>query len=451
MRWVLPWLWVVACDGGKGDLADDTDPVADDTDDSPGGDDTDVDEVDGILGLTSAFVPHALLREGERLWVAGEQAGDMALVALRWSDLAVDTGWRGGEPWTLDFGGPTDGFLPQDVDAAFDVVRHGPNLAVAGVARDYEVSGAGSFAVALIDDSGAPVETFGESGRVITDWGVPSHVQSLASDGDGVLAWGVTVQGRNTLSAVRYLNDGNPDRGYSDDDVNAGVVVPSTGDEGAQVFVPVGGDLVVGGTSPVVRRFGANGRLNMAFAGDGELRLDDGFFSLGVALAGGDLLLAGTVNAPLEDGSEVGALRLVRITPDGELVTSWADGGVAVVYSPIETFGLGDLSLPGSVIKVRGLGVAADGSVAVYAQALTITGQAPILMKVQPDGQIDAAFGDDGAIALPGAFALFEGALIGKDDLLVVDGDEVIIVDTWLRDAEGGGIESFPVALRIAL
>ena len=83
--------------------------------------------------------------------------------------------------------------------------------------------------------------------------------------------------------------------------------------------------------------------------------------------------------------------RRVRSTDaDGHLDPTFGDAGVVDVLSPLETISFGTITLPGSVAKVRGLGVTTDGSIVAYSQAVSLTGMAPILLKMTPDGVLDA-------------------------------------------------------------
>lgn len=436
-------LLVVACDGG-GDPVDDTD--TDTVDDTT---DTDVLPVGTIVGLSELFVPHAILPVADGLRVAGELNGDMAVVALN-ADLTLNTSWGEGGVVAYDFGGDPSGLLPADVDVAADVVAWGDGLLIAGVARDFFTGGDGNFGLARLHADGTLDTSFSEDGKVVTDWTVPSVAQRLQITDAGPVAWGMISNSIATgfdVASVRYDASGVPDPLWGE---GGGLVLNDPREASTAMMIEVGGDVIVGGEAFYARRVLASGLVDGAFGASGELYLPDCRLDQGLELPDGKLLFAGTTLVTVGE-DEVGALRLVRTDADGQLDATFGEGGMIDVVSPVEALSFGALELPGSVNKVRGLGITAGGAIVAYAQALTFTGTAPLLLKLSADGALDATFGDGGGYVLDGAFGLFEGIGAAIDHTLWIDGDEAVVIDSVLYDAPGGGIGQAPIAVRVPL
>jgi uncharacterized delta-60 repeat protein len=434
-------LLAVACDGG-GDPVDDTDTVDDTTD-------TDVLPFGTIEGLSDFFVPHAILPVADGLRVAGELNGDMAVVALN-ADLTLNTAWGEGGVVAYDFGGDPSGLLPADVDVAADVAAWGDGLLIAGVARDFFTGGDGNFGLARLHADGTLDTSFSEDGKVVTDWTVPSIAQRLQITDAGPVAWGMISNSIATgydVASVRYDASGAPDPTWGE---GGGLVLNDPRETSSAMMIALGGDVVVGGEAFDARRVLASGLVDGAFGVAGELYLPDCRLDQGLELPDGNLLFAGTTLVTVGE-EEVGALRLVRTDANGQLDATFGDGGIIDVVSPIETVSFGAIELPGSVNKVRGLGVASDGAIVAYTQALTLTGTAPLLLKLTADGALDATFGVEGAYPLDGAFGLFEGIGAAIDHTLWMDGDDAVIIDSVLYDAPGGDIGQAPIAVRVPI
>ena len=198
-----------------------------------------------------------------------------------------------------------------------------------------------SIALVRYTSDGSLDPTFGKSG--IAETGGPDY----ALDGISVLPSGKIVAtgagyglGKDDngewITLARYLPDGALDPSFG----TKGTGTVSTGYEfgdlaGGPSALQDGKIVVAGsgqgphGVIPVLARFGANGRLDTSFGhyGFAKIRLGSGGASTVVAQADGKILFA--------TGSSV-----VRLTPDGELSTSFGAGGVMHVGTPVSSLAL---------------------------------------------------------------------------------------------------------------
>lgn len=435
MRRVLVMLAALtACDGGAGDddATTDTDPT--DTDD---GDD------DPIAGLTDELVPHVLRRHDGRWIVAGEEDGDLVVAAFD-DSLRPDASFGDDGRVRLDFGGDPGGVLRLDLDAAWALHVDDDGMWAGGYGAAALLGADGDFGVARLTSDGTPDTAFDDDGLVLTDWTVDSAVNALVpTDDGGVIALGFLLNSPSRdVAGARYDAAGAVVADWGTD--GTGIVADDGGSESALAAIPDGdGVLAVVGAGFRVARFQVDsGDLDTAWATDGWTDAVDGVAY--VALEDDDdLVLVGTWN----DG-DTSRLRVVRRTRDGALDTGFSDDGIADVTLPFDLLDTGTFSVDSAVVRVRGAGVTSDGGLAVYVQAAALTGQAPALVRLTAEGELDAGWQSGGGLALPGAFALLEGADVLSDSLLVMDGDDAVIVDSRLRDADGGGVEAFLVTER---
>jgi len=196
----------------------------------------------------------------------------------------------------------------------------------------------------------------------------------------------------------------------------------------------------------VARFVGATGDLDPGWGTDGWTDPVDGLAQIALR-DGDDLVLVGTWN----DG-EISRLRVVRRSGDGELDPGFSGDGLADVEVPFDALDLGGVTVASGVVRVRGAGLAPDGGLVAYLQVAAIVGQAPALVRLTPEGELDTSWQVGGGLVLPGAFALLEGgADVLADNLLAVDGTDAVIVDSRLRDTDDGDVESVLVTERHAL
>lgn len=283
----------------------------------------------------------------------------------------------------------TTDFLNKD-DEAFALAIQSDGKIVAagatdGVSRD--------FAVARYNSDGALDVTFGDNGRVITDFfGGRDSVYAIAiqSDGKILAVGGATGLVGPDFGLARYKTDGTPDTGFGD----GGKVTTDFGrDERADAFaITSDGKIVVVGTTGsgaqkdfALARYHTDGSLDTSFGDNGRVITDfDGRDDRAFALAiqpDGKVVAAGTVTGlfPAAD------FAVARYNPDGSLDSTFGSDG------KVKT----DMGNADGAISLI---VQADGKI-VAAGLVTVGSSRDLAVaRYNPDGTLDETFGNSGRI-----------------------------------------------------
>jgi uncharacterized delta-60 repeat protein len=229
---------------------------------------------------------------------------------------------------TTDFGDDRN----EEAHAHALAIQYDGKLVVAGVAYDDDSS---DFALARYLPNGTLDSTFGDAGKVLTDFnsGSLDSVSAVALQPDGKL---VVAGGFgnccdfiiNDFALARYRPDGTLDSTFSNDgkvltDFNRG-----SDEEALTLALQPDGKLVVAGLSEAsgsmdfaLARYLPNGTLDATFGGDGTVLtdFDGGSSDTGIALAiqprDGRLVVAGFT------GSDIALARYHAITCSGVVVT----------------------------------------------------------------------------------------------------------------------------------
>lgn len=311
----------------------------------------------------------------------------------------------------------------------------------------------GDFAIVRLDRDGTLDTTFGDGGKVLTDFaGGNDSIYALALQPDGkiVAAGTAVVQGTSWDFAVaRYNADGTLDTTFSGDGKQT-TAVGTSYDMAYAVLVQPGGKIVLGGevgrsTYPVfdtdfaLVRYNADGSLDQTFNGTGIVTTavraagrdainalaqppDD---SEAIIAVGGDddfLLARYLTNGQLDPAfgtgglvtsvfqSGVGAARAVAIAPSGELFVA---GHSNHHFAVAELSSAGAVSPPlNKAIVQLGEGndeaeaIALDGDhliVAGWAHEGTSQAGNFALVRLLPDGTLDTSFGGGRVITPMGA------------------------------------------------
>ena len=233
--------------------------------------------------------------------------------------------------------------------------------------------------------------SFSGDGVVTTDFGnLDEHLRAVAVQPDGkIVAAGYTQGGHSfDFALVRYTAGGALDGSFG----NGGKVTTEFGHHAhahGMALQPDGKIVVVGHTHTLandnflIARYTANGSLDTSFGGDGKTALDfDGGFDYAFGAAvqpDGKILVAGTA---FVDGAYDFAL--ARYNPDGSLDTSFdTDGKVTTGFGPA-----------GSIRNdtAQALALQSDGKIVLAGYS----GADFALARYNPDGSLDTSFGTDG-------------------------------------------------------
>lgn len=310
----------------------------------------------------------------------------------------LDLGFGAGGKVSTDFSSSIN-----DIDWAFDAaVQADGKVVVAGYTHDPAVSPPQHVMLARYNPDGSLDVSFGASGVVQTDFGMPGvfHGVSIQTDGKIVAAGSIALTPLTTGSrffVARYNNDGSLDTGFGP----GGSVITAAGANGsdaqALAIQPDGKIVVVGshglafsGLNFAVVRYNGDGSLDTTFDGDGIVSTDiagSGDAATDVALqADGRIVVVGEGVDP----SLSSALRfaVVRYNPDGSLDTGFDGDGKLIT-------GIGAVSDEAHAVAIQG-----DGKIVVAGSAHNSATSAPdfALARYNGDGSLDTSFNGTGRV-----------------------------------------------------
>ena len=264
-----------------------------------------------------------------------------------------------------------------------------------------------AFVLLRVNADGSVDTGFGDHGVVLAD-PISGYTTSIAScnglalSADGkILAVGWADHfGAHGLVAVRLLPDGSLDTSFgSDGRVFYRAMDASLGDAVSNaVVVDVGGRSYITGVvhrfanpeteAYLVMRLLPDGALDTSYNGSGYLVVPFGVFDLGTSihlLGDGSVYVGGNDNAP---GPGHYLMSLLKVSPDGQLQTSFGSAGRAVADFPAQGPGYQES-------KSYGLAVQPDGRIVLAGYSLDATGEPQIaLARFLPDGSLDPSFGN---------------------------------------------------------
>ncbi|MBT2400221.1 DUF11 domain-containing protein [Streptomyces sp. ISL-100] len=332
--------------------------------------------------------------------------GPNDFVLIRYNtDGTVDTGFGAGGTVLVDFGDLTN-------DEGQDVAVQSDGKIVA-VGRSDAPDGRGLFALARFNTDGSLDTTFGDGGKVVTDFGTGGSAAAYAvavQSGGGIVAAG----GLNgDFVVARFNADGSPDTGFGDN----GAVRTPFARGGASVFdlaVQSDGTIVAAGHAGYVpndyapdfalARYNADGSLDTGFGGDGTVTtsFNGEDTARGVAVQSDGRIIA--------VGNGAGDFALARYNVDGSLDTSFdGDGKVTT------DFGTFDARAFDMALQSDGKVVAAGGAVGNWAVA-----------RYNTNGSLDTGFGGgDGKVTtdFEGNWDEARGVALQSDGKIVVSGN----------------------------
>ncbi|MDQ1518225.1 MAG: hypothetical protein QOE80_4055 [Actinomycetota bacterium] len=311
-------------------------------------------------------------------------------------------------PGDLDLQFGTGGVLSTDFGGTYDwayaaAVQPDGGIVAAGV-----TNGAGTydFALTRYHPDGSTDPSFGDGGKVTTDFGTSfdwAYAAVIQPDGK-IVAGGVTdASGSRDFALARYNPDGSLDPGFG----TAGLVIanlrPLSADTIFGLALQPDGKILAGGTTfpdtvalrPngdfMLARYTADGSPDATFGVGGVVTTDFGKESWDEARAlalqpDGSILLGGSTNNGSGPGVLFGAdnLALARYTRQGILDASFGNGGKVVVDG-------------GSMVEaIRALALGPDGTIVA---AGFVNGEHRgdlLLARFDRFGAIDPAFGTGG-------------------------------------------------------
>ncbi len=372
------------------------------------------------FGTTGDAARGVVVAADGTIYVVGESGGDAALASYTSAGV-------------LNPAFDTDGKLKVDLGGADSlralVLQADGKLVAAGT------TGA-DFAVARFTAAGALDPAFGTGGIALADFGRSGDAaRAVALDSTGRIVAGGTAAlegSKNDFALARFTAAGVLDTAFSSDGkstIDAAALGSSGGPERIEgLAIQADGRILAGGSAPdqntrsqwAAARVNDDGSVDAAFGTNGVARLTLSTSTFGtvggVALAGGQLVLAGTrgSDAPLDSRS----LSAMKLTATGTLDAGFDGDGLAL----FEVKGSADNHITAS----RYLD---DGSLLV-ANEVRVTprnsfaGSQIALTHYLADGTLDPAFGQNGTFSFD--FGLFasqaNSVLVQPDGKIVVAG-----------------------------
>jgi TonB family protein len=348
-----------------------------------------------VAGITGNHVATHLTGRG----TSRRLRGDFALA--RYSvDGSLDASFGEGGKAVADFAGNDDHVR------AIALQPDGKILLVGETAWDNCDS---DFALARFNSDGTPDTTFGQGGKVVTDFfGGRDRAIVVALQGDGrIVVTGDAVNDHVNLALARYNRDGSLDKTFGK---NGQVATPSDSyaftssislRPNGKISVAIGStncypdgrsaNSIIWDTSFTLTRYHADGRLDAAFANNGTTvtvwREPAEVASAMTIQPDGKSILAGATNI---EGRR-GYFALHRFNEDGRFDDSFGhEGKVATLF---------DYST-----EPQAIGTFPDGSFIVVGSvggASTSGSKAVSLARYTKNGKLDLSFGKEGKVITP--------------------------------------------------
>lgn len=261
-----------------------------------------------------------------------------------------------------------------------------------------------SFALVRYTASGAPDPNFGQGGVVTTNFysGSSDRAQAVVLQPDGKIVaagYGRERSLNENFALARYNSDGSLDTSFGD---GGKVITDFSGsvDSAQALILQFDGKLIAAGFATnstgnrdfALVRYNADGTLDTSFGAGGKVTTHFPFSIDGEACAlvlqpDGKLLAGGFDRSRTETGSFDDNFALARYNSNGSLDTSFGQDGKVIT-----NFG-------GIVEKVNSIVLQADGKV-IAAGYITESGELAkfALTRYNPNGTLDASFGTSGKV-----------------------------------------------------
>ena len=262
-------------------------------------------------------------------------------------------------------------------------------------------------------NDGSLEDSFGNGGKVATDFGAFELAEAavLQADGKAVVVGSTTSGG---FALARYHQDGSLDSGFGGNGLVTGPFAdPVTTGQAKSVAVQADGKIVVAGVffgDFALARYNPDGLLDLTFGDGGTVTTDFGDpfladFANAVALqADGKIVVAGIA---------AGDIALARYHTDGSLDAAFGgDGKITTDPGTNNPFAAAIVIQADGKIVIAGGG---DGTTEVLSEF--------IVLRYNPDGSLDQAFGVGGmVVGVPDAPGSFADVVLQPDGKIVAVG-----------------------------
>ncbi|WP_018615322.1 hypothetical protein [Segetibacter koreensis] len=308
---------------------------------------------------------------------------DFALARYNF-DGSLDSSFGKGGKVVTDIGG--------DGNVTYAAIQEDGKIVVVGSRNPNTQTGA-DIALVRYNPDGSLDSSFGITGKVLTDFGYTDIAFAIAIQGDGklIVAGYTGYEGKFTL--VRYNKDGSLDNTFG----NNGKVITDFGggsSSATSIAIQDDGKLVVGGNvyfdstygDFVLARYNPDGSLDKAFGNGGKSVTDfgvsnDGAFSLAIQ-TNGKIVQGGYV---YDFRSHNYSYALASYNTDGSLDRTFGKDGKLITELAGKV---------GFIKATNSLALQNDGKMTVAG----ISNKAVTLARYNPNGSLDSSFGNYGKI-----------------------------------------------------
>jgi uncharacterized delta-60 repeat protein len=249
------------------------------------------------------------------------------------------------------------------------------------------------FVVLRFNTDGSLDQSFGEGGKVVTDFGWTDRAYAVTLQPDNkILVIGyVYVNNTNNIGIARYNPDGSLDQSFDGDGklTTAGINVQDMGHMGIKLqsdnkIVAVGTCFNEIGYVILIARFNSDGSPDLSFDGDGFVTEGIRNYTLGydvVIQPDQKILVSGFAT---DYTNNTMGFVVARINPDGSLDESFQGGGISLT----------DVGLAND----SSLGRAIDIQIDQKFISVGNTNDHFAMVRYNPDGSLDTSFNGDGIV-----------------------------------------------------
>lgn len=259
------------------------------------------------------------------------------------------------------------------------------------------------FAVARYNTNGTLDNTFGTSGKQLTNFGnTDDTARSLVIQNDGKFLLAGSAD--NNFAIARYNSDGSLDNTFG---IN-GMQVSDFGslDYATSIKLQSDGKIIVGGT--LLARYNANGSLDISFGSNGKVMLP--FICNDIAIQNDNKIVV------VSDNDHANFGMVARYSQDGSLDNTFGRNGIQSLWVDDIT------NLVGKSVKIG-----KDGKVIIggYSEnTFRMRAASFLLIKLQTNGTPDNTFGNNGVL-IPsnvGSLNYATSMLIDNDNKVILAG-----------------------------
>ncbi|MBN3924983.1 DUF4347 domain-containing protein [Nostoc sp. NMS4] len=315
----------------------------------------------------------------------GLNAPDFALARYN-PDGSVDNSFGNAGTVTTHVGSASD-------NAYSVTLQSDGKIVVAGYSWDTTQSNQPDFALARYNTNGSLDTSFGNGGKLITNFGQDfGHKVLVQLDGKIILA-GYIGNGSRDYVLVRYNTDGTIDSSFG----NGGKV---NGTNGYAAAILSDGKIVIAGGANsgtnndfALARYNSNGSLDTSFGNGGRVLTPIGAsFDTANTIAiqsDGKIVVAGYAWS-VWNGSNQEDFAIARYNANGSLDTSFGNGGK--VIAPV-SFSTND--------RATSLTIQSNGKIVVAGYVENGNNRDTVLLAYTSNGTLDTSFGTNGQVITP--------------------------------------------------